>query len=63
MTPSLLNITPELSASVTAKTGEVEARLAAVTEQSARLGAADADAAAAAIILEQYLRQLPESGT
>ena len=31
MTPSLLNITPELSASVTARTSEVEALLAAIT--------------------------------
>ena len=33
------------------------------TTEAHSLGAADADAAAAAIILEQYLRQLPESGT
>jgi putative Holliday junction resolvase len=31
------------------------------TTEAHSLGAADADAAAAAIILEQYLRQLPES--
>ena len=30
MTPSLLSITPELSASVTARTSEVEALLAAI---------------------------------
>ncbi len=33
------------------------------TTEAHSLGAADADATAAAIILEQYLRQLPESGT